>query len=239
MRALSRGRRLPAATALVAVLLGCASPAPLPPTPAGVAAEDAASGEVRQGLFRLRYRGDDGRGRVRLTLRSASRSHFVLEAVDTFGRRLWSFELAGGSSLLLDHRAREYCRLGSDVSVRAVALSELPVATLPRVLFGELPSPPAAGVALPAAGEIDFVAADGRRWSAQLEEGRPVSWTLWRQGAPLVWWLRAADGGGILSHRDGAQALWTTVAQERLAGTVAPLSVPADYSVGRCDADLP
>lgn len=223
---------------VLAWLAACASPGPRPPV------QDAApvsiaetSSEIRQGLFRVRYRGVDGRGRVRLTLRSAAERHFTLTAVDTFGRRLWSFEKVDDGSLLLDHRAREYCHLAGDLVFRAVALSELPVIMLPRVLFGELPSPPPPGVELPQRGEIEFLGSDGRRWSTRLDSGRVASWTLWRDGEPLVWWLRE-ESGGILSHRDGAQARWTEVAAESYVGALEPLTLPPDYSLGRCDADV-
>lgn len=227
---------------VVWVALGCASGGARRVERASsgdTAAASVSSAELRQGLFRVRFRGVDGRGRIRLTLRSVSAERFQLAASDSFGRRLWSFESDGDASLFLDHRAREYCRLEGDVVVRTVALSELPVRTLPRVLFGELPYSPPQAVDLPTEGEVEYTASDGRPWSARFEDGLVVTWTLWQDGRPLAWWKR--DGtGSILSHRDGAQALWRTVADERSQGDLERMAVPADYSVGRCDVnDLP
>jgi hypothetical protein len=225
----------PVAAGLAALLLACASPGVRPEEPApGEPSAAAESEAVRQAHFRVRYRGVDGRGRLRLTLRSTPAGAFTLQAADSFGRQVWSFQSDGAGSLLVDHRSRQYCRLGGDVVLRAVALSELPVAMLPRVLHGELPSPPPEDVVVPSAGDVDFQGGDGRRWSARSEDGRVVSWTLWQDGAPLVWWQR--DGaGGILSHRDGAQALWTMVAEEVTTAALGTLQVPADYESGDCD----
>ncbi len=252
--------RLPGAVAgllIAAPLLvgtGCASGggAPLEREPAdpdrGVAAPDESSTEapavdvepsdVLQGLFRVRFRGVDGRGRIRLTMRSTEGGDFSLAAVDTFGRRLWSFESIDGASLLLDHRASEYCRLEGDVVVRAVALSDLAVSTLPRVLMGGLPLPPADGGGVPEEGEVEFRSEDGRRWTARFDGGTLETWTLWKGEAPLVWWRREPDGG-ILSHRDGAQALWKTVTVERDPAPLGRLELPPDYAATRCDGDVP
>ncbi len=248
--------RFGAATSLLTVVallsgLGCASSGAAPASGGGAREEISAAAEPRareetgtgsgeeipgdslQGLFRVRFRGVDGRGRVRLTLRRVG-GDFALSAVDTFGRRLWSFQSVGGASLMLDHRAGEYCRLEGDVVVRAVALSDLEVSTLPRVLLGELPLMPADGVELPQEGEIEFHSADGRRWTARFSGGVAQTWTLWRQEEPLVWWRREADGG-TLSHRDGAQALWKNVAVERDAAPLERLEIPGDYVATRCD----
>jgi hypothetical protein len=202
-------------------------------TPAAAA---PAESPLRQGLFRVRFRGVDGRGRIRLTLRSTAAGDFALEAVDTFGRRLWTFESIGGASLLLDHRAAEYCRLEGDVVFRTVALSDLAVSTLPRVLLGELPLPPPADEELQQTGEVEFRSADGRRWTARFDEDRLSTWTLWEDGAPLVWWKREEDGG-ILSHRDGAQALWKTITVETVEEPLAPLEIPDGYAAADCDGD--
>lgn len=229
-------------------MLGCASSGGAPqaavPTrtesqPAAPESPDAPQSDERgswQGLFRLRYSGIDGRGRVRLALRSSAGDRFQLTASDTFGRRLWSFESNDGKSLLLDHRAAEYCHLGGEIVVRAVALSELPVSTLPRVLSGDLPLAPPADVELPLDGEIEFRARDGRQWSARYRDGTLATWTLWRDGSPLVWWQRSGEGG-VLSHLDGAQVLWKTVTLERSTEDLPPLEVPAGYAAGTCDGD--
>lgn len=232
---------LAAAVSAVACATGAARPAPVPTDPAptdpapAVSLSEPLAPELRLGLFRVRYRGTDGRGRFRLTLRLADPERFQLSTADTFGRRLWSFELDHGASLYLDHRAEQSCRLEGDVVVRSIALSELPVASLPRVLFGDPPIAPPLEVTVPRQGEIEYVAGE-RRWSVRYEGGRAVSWTLWEDHRPLVWWQ--LDGsGGILSHRNGAQVLWRTATDERVPGDLETLTVPDGYSSGQCDAD--
>jgi len=186
----------------------------------------------RQALLRVRYRGLDGRGRIRLTVRVSPRGDFQLAAADIFGRQLWSFSGGAGESVLLDHRRREICRFAGDVVIRAIALSELPVSMLPSVLLGELPFD--ASPAEPS-GELDHVDGAGRRWTATLgDDRRPERWSLWEGARPLVWW-QATDEGAILSHRGGAQVTWTIVADEPLDGPMSPLEEPAGYGPGRCD----
>lgn len=193
-------------------------------------AEAALAG--RQVLLRARYRGVDGRGRLRLTLRRMVDGSFRLNAADVMGRPLWSFGSSAGESLLIDHRRHEYCLLAGDVVVRAIALSELPVSTLSRVLLGELPFVDG-GVG--DSGEMDVVDGAGRRWTAKRgDDGHPVTWTLWDEDQPLVWWQKTGDGA-ILSHRGGAQVTWTLIADEPLKVRLPILEVPTDYQVGQCD----
>lgn len=224
--------------ALVLALLtsGCAHRGlePAGGSPAGpVAADGSVAAEVgRQALLRVRYRGLDGRGRVRLTVRAAGDGTFQLAAADVFGRQLWSFSGGVGGSLLLDHRRREVCRFDGDVVIEAIALGELPVSLLPRVLSGSLPFAEPAGLST---GEIDHVDVDGRRWTATVDDDRrPERWTLWQDGEALVWW-QATDDGAILSHRGGAQVIWTLVAEEPLESPMAALEAPSDYRPGQCD----
>lgn len=207
-------------------------------TVAGPSVATVGAGESgRQALLRVRYRGIDGRGRVRLAVRVAFEEGFQLAAADVFGRQLWSFSGGGGDSLLLDHRRREVCRFDGDVVFRAIALSELPVDMLPRVLLGELPfEAPAEGDS----DELDLVDSEGRRWTAKLgADSRPASWTLWEDTRAVVWW-RVTDEGAILSHRGGAQVSWAIVAEEPLVGPLPALEEPAGYTTGQCDEpDVP
>ena len=111
------------------------------------------------------------------------------------------------------------------------------VKALPRVLWGELPAAPEQRP--PQDGRFEYETSDGRRWSARFLDGRVIAWTLWREEVPLVWGKREGEGG-ILSHRDGAQALWSLVAEENWQDVLAAMEIPADYTEGRCqDADLP
>ena len=88
----------------------------------------------------------------------------------------------------------------------------------------------------PPMAELEFRSGDGRRWTARYESGVLATWILWREERPLVWWKQEADGG-VLSHRDGAQALWKRVALERDVGPLGRLQIPTDYGQTRCDGD--
>lgn len=189
-----------------------------------------------QTLLRVRYQGTDGRGRIKLTSRVATRERFQLAAVDTFGRQHWSLEAWPGRTLLLDHRQRRACLFEGDVVVAAIALAELPVSLLPRVLAGELPVEKPLDVDPDEDGEIPRWPGEGaREWSAVLDsEGGIERWTLWVDTEPLLW-FRAQTGGGMLSHRRGAQVVWSRVAEEPLTAELIPLEVPPGYARDSCD----
>lgn len=193
---------------------------------------------IEQALYRVSYRGIDGRGRLRLVLRQRGED-FRLDAADPFGRPLWSFGTAGSEAVLLDHREATYCRIPGPVSIDVVALSELPVRALPRLLSGRLPAQLAEPVVPPVEGEIERIDVGGRRWRARYDDGELASWTLYQGKEPTLWWQRR-NGGGILSHREGAQASWVRTASERVAGPLELLEPPPGYTAYRCtenDAD--
>lgn len=187
-----------------------------------------------QSLLRVDYHGPDGQGRLRLVLRRWSSDRFRLDADDLLGRALWTLRVAGDGLTLIDHRARAYCRGTADVSIPERGLSHVPVRALAGVLLGELPvaPPPGAG----GGDRVDFVDARGRRWTATLDGGAPVSWAMWGDGEPLVWWQGDARGG-ILSHRAGGQFRWrVAVSEELAAGGEEPAEPPAPegYELGSC-----
>jgi len=191
-----------------------------------------AGGPGRQVLLRVRYRGVDGRGRLRLTLRRPGEERFQLHAADVLGRALWSLGSSGGETLMIDHRRREYCVFEGDVVVRAIALAELPVLILPRVLLGELPF---AGGRETGSAELDVIDSRHRRWTATMaEDGHAVAWTLWQNDQAMIWW-RKTDDGAILSHRGGAQVTWTLIADEILETVPPSLEPPVEYEPGHCD----
>lgn len=223
-----------------ALLAGCAGRRTVPATPPGEAAEEppwalpvAAAGSQR--LFRVSYDGPEGRGGLRLTLRLAAPGRFQVTAADGFGRALWSLDLGGESGgLLIDHRSERWCPDAARVRVPEVALEPLPLATLPRLLLGRLPVDPAAAPRL-AEGEVELIDRGGRRWTATLGPSGPTSWTLWREGEPILWW--SGDGPqGVLSHRAGSQFRWRESVREPLAGDLAPLAVPPGFARGECGA---
>ncbi len=170
-------------------------------------------------------------------LRLAAADRFQLAASDPFGRALWSFRLAEGEVLIVDHREKTFCATRESPRIPEVILATLPPAVLPRVLLGELPVELPAGAA---GGEaLDFTDAGGSRWTATLDGGEVASWTLWENAAPTLWWSRQPRGG-ILSHRDGAQFRWRLTVAEPLADPEPALEVPTDYLPVECDEwDLP
>ena len=100
------------ALALVVAVSGsvsCSHRQVLKVSPPDVASARPAT-DGRQALLRVRYRGLDGRGRVRLTVRVLGEV-FQLVAADAFGRRLWTFAGDGGRSRLLDHRQHRVPRV--------------------------------------------------------------------------------------------------------------------------------
>lgn len=208
------------------------------PTPAaGTVAPGAglAEGEANtQRLFRVRYQGPRGSGGLRLVLRLAASDRFSLAASDTLGRPVWSLGYAGGRTLVVDHRLQETCATGADVRVPEAALAPLPIEALPIVLLGRLPV-----AAAERDGPVDLVDGQERRWTAKLEDGRPLTWTLWSAGEPSLWWLAQPDGG-VLSHRGGSQFRWRQTVVEPLAEGLELLEPPDEYPRVDCDDwDLP
>jgi hypothetical protein len=189
-----------------------------------------------QTLYRVRYQGTDGRGRLKLTSRVADRDRFQLAAVDSFGRQHWSLEVWPGRTLFLDHRERRACIFQGEVVVPAIALAELPISLLPRVLAGELPVEKPLDLTPNEDGETPRWSGKGsREWSAVLDsEGGMERWTLWVDAEPLLW-FRAQGEGGMLSHRRGAQVVWSRVAQEPLVAELTPLETPPGYARDSCD----
>lgn len=216
----------------VALLAGCAStgrPGTAGP-PAGLAGADGS--EPRRSLYRIGYQGPEGSGSLRLALFDLGSAGYQARASDTFGRGLWSLELAAETSIFVDHRRRLYCPSGRLMRIPELALGSLPLERLPDVLEGRLPADPAPTSSDP----TDFVDPEGRRWTATRREGELASWTLWSEDRPLLWWRRDG-GGGILSHREGAQFRWRRTVGERMADAPPALVIPESYDLAEC-ADL-
>jgi hypothetical protein len=210
-----------------------------------------------QTLYRVSVSGAEGQGSLKLTLRLAAPRRYQAQAADPLGRAVWSLDVEGGKGLWLDHRARLFCRLESAFDLAFLPLGPLSLDALPPLLLGRLPVAPAdpAAVAIqplpgaPAgggggAGAGDGVAAQlaysdaaGRRWTAVLRDGRPLSWGLWRDSAagPVLSWLDSGGGWAVLSdRRKGVQVRWRQTVCEELRSPLAPLAPPADYRPGRC-----
>ena len=182
------------------------------PGPWGVVASDLAT----QRLFRVQARqgGDDAT--LRLVLRLAAQERFELAASDALGRPLWSLTVDDGAGRWVAAGGRAGCRFDPERTIRLARFDwGLPARDLAAALVGRVPEPPAeTGTGL----AIEYLDGSGRRWSARRDGRGPLRWTLYRAGAPSLWWERS-EGGGVLSARDAdLQIRWRETAREPLAG---------------------
>jgi hypothetical protein len=220
------------------LLAAACAPATRPPLSQGAAGEPwvlpaAALGTQR--LFRGSYDGPEGDGSFRATLRLASRDRFELVLADRLGRALGSLHVEGSRQRWVDHRRAIYCTEATGIALPGLGNLPLQPEALPPLLLGLLPEPPAD----PPSGTValDYLDRLGRRWTAELEEGAPRSWSLWDGTSPL-WWWRSAPRGGLLSHREGRQLRWQEVVVEPLPG-LAPLGEPPAGYVEDCARTTP
>ena len=185
-----------------------------------------------QSLFRVHYQGPAGVGGMRLVLRRASPDRFQLDAADLLGRSLWTLRVEGDRLLLADHREKVYCEGRDRIEVPDPVLATLSPRDLRRALEGRLPVPPPAHTE--GQERLDFKDSRGRRWTASYDRGELVSWSLWQEGAPVLWWL-GVGSGGILSHRDGSQFRWRRGVSEPLADTALARPIAEGYELGTCE----
>ena len=183
---------------------------------------------VEQALYRLTYEGGGGRTSLKVILRRSPDRRFQLVFSDVVGRRVWSLDNSPQQTILVDHRAGTYCASGPELSLPDVHPQELPLAAIPRVLAGQLPTEED-----PVAGSDEFVDAGGRRWRASRRGGELVAWSLLDDAGPALWWTRDREGG-ILSRRGGEQYRWKLVVSEI---SLEPLRdiVPEGFAEVTCD----
>lgn len=245
------------AAALAGLLAAGCAPRRGTATAADLADPAAAPWEIPAGalgtqrLFRVSYDGPEGGGSFRLTLRLAAPERYQVRAVDPVGRALWTLDVAGTSGLWLDHRAEAACRLEGSLDLAAGRLTPFPLAALPALLLGRLPSSPQgeleeeAGGAAPEAAEggrrVAFTDAGGRRWSATLDGTTPLSWALTEPGdeAPTVWWRRHAGEHLLSDRRRNVQLGWRETVVEPLTGGLAVVAVPPGFALVPCPALAP
>lgn len=248
---------------VVALLLAsCAGGVRAPTTaddPDAAAWELPASALGTQRLYRVGYEGPDGGGHFRLTLRLGSADRYQVRAVDPIGRALWSLDVDGGRGLWIDHRAAAACRLEGRLDIATGQLTPFPLAAIPALLLGRLPaipqgtpvdeegSPgeevdePAPAEGVPAASgsgsrRLVFLDRQGRRWSAVVDGGTPLSWAMSEPGesVPGVWWRRRGGESLLSDRRRGVQLSWRERVVERLTTALAPLAVPTSYALVPC-----
>lgn len=182
----------------------------------------------QQSLFRVQYDGPEGQGGFRLTLRFEAPDRYRVTTVDAVGRAVWNLSVEGESGLWVDHRNQRFCRFQGLLGLASVPLSPFALPALPALLFGRLPEPPAAP---PFVSEqlLEYRDRSGRRWTARLEAGEILQWTVWENDEPAVWWgLRGEEA--ILSERaEGIQLRWRRVLTEPLGELPALPSLDERY----------
>jgi len=245
-----------AAALVIASLAGCASapvpapaapPASSPPSPAAASGAPASAWALPAGalgsqrLYRVSFDGPDGDGSFRLTLLLDTAERYQVRAVDPLGRALWTLDTAGEGGLWSDHRNRVFCSLEGEFDLAAARLAPFPLAALPALLLGSLPAPaegPVEVEAVESGGRrIAFGDAQGRRWTALLEEGRPAAWALYRGDEPSLLWSRDGDQAFLSDRLRGSQLRWRQTVVEAMTTPLPPslaAEAPAGYSRVDC-----
>lgn len=183
-------------------------------------------------LYRVHYEGPEGEGGFRLTLELEAADRYRARAVDLLGRPLWSLSFQRSEGLWVDHRAEVYCRLTDRLDLDGLPLAPFPLTSLPPLLLGRLPEPPAPDVPPRLEGdELTLIDGAGRRWTAHLAAGGAAveRWSLRSAGdssPPELSWLRPEGGRVILSDRvRGIQLRWHQVAAQPLTGPLVEAGV--------------
>jgi hypothetical protein len=210
---------------------GCASRgghAPVLAGPAGAPWELPADAAPSQRIYQGSYRGPEGGGSFRATLRLQAADRFRIDASDRLGRLFWSAGFEGERGWWIDHHDGTWCDDIERLTLPGIGSGPVPGAALPAILLGALPARPA-GDATTTGEDVQLRDASGRRWTATLAEGRVQAWTLY-EGQEPVWWWRRKGRGGVLSQRQGRQLEWQEVVSEKLAGSLPPFRAPAGYA---------
>ena len=192
------------------------------------------SQQPSQSIFKVHYADSGGGVSFRLVMRVDSAERFEVSTFDTFGRKLWDFEVANDRITMLDHKTLEYCASNEGDLINFLALEPLRLKTLPLILFGRLPVPPSTDLELSSSRQT-FHDASGQEWSARGEGADPDAWTLWGAERPEIWWTRHGKSG-ILSRRDGIQIRWEIASLEALSYQIQDLKIPETYERRDCDA---
>lgn len=240
-----RARRLETAASLAAVLvlLGCSSfgMSRRPSTwfrSAAARASDPwklpSTAYPTQRLYRVRYEGPEGRLGFKLTLYLEGEERFRMRAADGLGRRIWELDVdENDKALWLDHRNKMYCTLAAASDVAVVPLARLPLASLPKLLLGHLPSTPASDLRLTKA-SVYYRDGLGQLWNGGLSDGRLEWWTLVDQGEATTWWRREGEESVFVDLRGEQQVRWREIVREPLATGPAPLTIPEKYEDADC-----
>jgi hypothetical protein len=178
---------------------------------------------------------EEGRGRFRLLLRLESPERYQIRATHPlFNQRLWTLDVAGTQAVLVDYQQHTVCRYEGAAEIGAIPLGPCPFASLPALLLGYLPLPPAGAPERSATGALAFDDAEGRRWTAEIDRGVVASFAV--EGEESVTWRRDDEGWNVLaSEARGLDLRWRETLREPLADALHTLETPDEYAAGPCD----
>jgi hypothetical protein len=188
-----------------------------------------------QRLMRVRLDSEEGRGRFRLLLRLHDPERYQIRATHPlFNTRLWTLDVDSGQAVLVDHQQHVVCRYQGEAEIGAIPLGPFPFPSLPALLLGYLPLPPAGAPERPAADRIAFDDSTGRRWTATLAHDVVERFEV--VADETVTWQRNDDGWYVLAAPQRHLDLrWRETLREPLAESIGALEVPAGYAEGPCD----
>jgi hypothetical protein len=233
--------RFPLAFLLVLVAAGCASSrGGSASTPVERAATTTPwivpSAELdSQRLLRARLVSEEGRGRFRLLVRLQNPERYQIRATHPlFNQRLWTLDVSGEQAVLVDYQQHMVCRYEGAAEIAAIPLGPFPFASLPALLLGYLPLPPAGAPERPSPRALAFEDAEGRRWTAELDHDVVDSFAV--EGEERVTWRRDEEGWYVLAaDARGLDLRWRETLREPLTDTLQSIEAPADYAAGPCD----
>jgi hypothetical protein len=187
-----------------------------------------------QRLLRVRLDSEEGRGRFRLLLRLHGPERYQIRATHPlFNRRLWSLDVDGDQAVLIDYQQRVVCRYRGEAEIGAIPLGPFPFESLPSLLLGYLPLPPAGAPELPFVGTLSFSDALGRRWTATLDGGAVRRWQV--AGEETVTWEKRDDWYVLEAQAEALDLRWKETLREDLTEPMRAIEIPADYADGPCD----
>jgi len=188
-----------------------------------------------QRLIRVRLESEEGSGRFRLLLRLRDPRRYQIRATHPlFNTRLWTLDVDGGDALLVDYQQHAVCRYQGAAEIGAIPLGPFPFDSLPALLLGYLPLPPASTPELATAEALSFVDALGRRWNATLAGGVVERFEV--ASEEKVTWRRDESGWYVLeASGDRLDLRWKETLREPLTEPFAAIDVPTGWTEGSCD----
>ena len=187
-----------------------------------------------QRLYRIKYQGPEGKASFKLALYLESAESYRMQASDALGRKLWSLDLdPTGRATWLDHRGESFCKT-SGGRLDFLPLARMPLASLPKLLLGRLPTPPFGDVQRSTAGHLTYLDQSGQRWNGSSFGQGLEWWSLEEAGDVVAWWRREEEGGSFVHRGTDQQVRWQEVVREVLQEGLTPVAVPRDYAEREC-----